>query len=171
MKIYQQDKPNNLMKKWATLNSKPITPASLWNSTDWKKVEKRVNKLQTRITKATLRGNGNLVKKLQYLLTSSFYSKLLSVKRVTSNKGKRTAGIDNQLWKSPTAKYKAALSLKTKGYKAKPLRRVYIEKKGKKKKRPLGIPTMYDRGIQALYALALDPVAEATADKTSFGFR
>jgi RNA-directed DNA polymerase len=48
---------------------------------------------------------------------------------------------------------------------------MYILKKGKKKKRPLGIPTMYDRAIQALYALALDPVAEATADKTSFGFR
>lgn len=118
-----------------------------------------------------MRGNGNLVKKLQYLLTSSFFAKLLAVQQVTTNKGKRTAGIDKQLWKSPTAKYKAAQSLKTKGYRAKPLRRIYIEKKGKNKKRPLGIPTMYDRSIQALYAMALDPVAEATADRTSFGFR
>lgn len=62
-------------------------------------------------------------------------------------------------------------SLTGKGYKAKPLRRVYIEKPGKKKKRPLGIPCMYDRAMQALYALALDPVAETTADTKSFGFR
>ncbi len=65
----------------------------------------------------------------------------------------------------------AGLSLTDKGYKAKPLRRVYIEKKDKKKKRPLGIPTMYDRAMQALYALALEPVAETTADTKSFGFR
>jgi RNA-directed DNA polymerase len=153
------------------VNSKQATAASRWKSTNWKVVQKRINKLQSRITKATMRGNGNLVKKLQYLLTSSFFAKLLAVQQVTTNKGKRTAGIDKQLWKSPTDKYKAAQSLKTKGYRAKPLRRIYIEKKGKNKKRPLGIPTMYDRSIQALYAMALDPVAEATADRTSFGFR
>ena len=63
------------------------------------------------------------------------------------------------------------LILTDKGYKAKPLRRVFIEKPGKKKKRPLGIPCMYDRAMQALYALALDPVSETTADEKSFGFR
>jgi RNA-directed DNA polymerase len=66
---------------------------------------------------------------------------------------------------------KAALSLTDKEYNAKPLRRVYIEKYGSNKKRPLGIPTMYDRAMQSLYAIALDPIAEATGDKTSFGFR
>lgn len=142
-----------------------------WNSINWKAVYKRISKLQTRITKATQRGNRNLVKKLQYLLTSSFDAKLLAVRKVTSNKGKRTSGVDRQLWSTPTAKYKAALSLNTKGYKASPLKRIYIEKKGKKKKRPLGIPTMYDRAIQALYAMALDPIAETTADNVSFGFR
>jgi RNA-directed DNA polymerase len=169
--IYEHGKPNNFLAKWATVNSKPVCAASRWNSIDWKIVQKRINKLQSRITKATARGNGNLTKKLQHHLTSSFFAKVLAVKKVTSNKGKRTAGIDNQLWKTPTDKYNAALSLKTKGYKAKPLRRIYIEKKGKNKTRPLGIPTKYDRAIQALYALALDPVAEATADRTSFGFR
>lgn len=171
MTTYEHGKPNNFREKWATMNPKPATAASQWDSIDWKRVQKRVSKLQTRIAKATMRGNGNLMKKLQHLLTSSFYAKLLSVKQVTSNKGKKTAGIDKQLWKSPTAKFKAALSLETKGYKAKPLRRIYIEKKGKKKKRPLGIPTMHDRTIQALYAMALDPIAEVTADRTSFGFR
>lgn len=147
------------------------TTAQQWDSIDWKAVNKRVNKLQARITKATQRGNRNLAKKLQYLLTSSFEAKLLAVRKVTTNKGKRTSGVDRKLWSTPSTRYKAALSLKTKGYKASPLRRVYIEKRGKKKKRPLGIPTMYDRAIQALYALALDPIAEAVADNVSFGFR
>lgn len=142
-----------------------------WNSINWKAVYKRISKIQARITKATQRGNRNLAKKLQYLLTSSFDAKLLAVRKVTSNKGKRTSGVDRQLWSTPSTRYKAALSLKTKGYKASPLRRIYIEKKGKKKKRPLGIPTMYDRAIQALYAMALDPIAETTADNVSFGFR
>jgi RNA-directed DNA polymerase len=63
----------------------------------------------------------------------------------------------------------SALSLTDKKYVAKPLKRVYIEKHGSKKKRPLGIPTMYDRAMQSLYALALDPIAEAIGDRTSFG--
>jgi RNA-directed DNA polymerase len=150
---------------------KPETATHQWNSINWKAVYKRINKLQSRITKATQRGNRNLAKKLQYLLTSSFEAKLLAVRKVTSNKGKRTSGVDRQLWSTPSTKYKAALRLKTKGYKASPLKRIYIEKKGKKKKRPLGIPTMYDRAIQALYAMALDPFAETTADNVSFGFR
>ena len=150
---------------------KKKTAAQQWDSINWKTAYKRINKLQTRITKATQRGKRNLAKKLQYLLTSSFDAKLLAVRKVTSNKGKRTSGVDRKLWSTPSTRYKAALSLKTRGYKASPLKRVYIEKKGKKKKRPLGIPTMYDRAIQALYALALDPIAETIADNVSFGFR
>ncbi len=104
-------------------------------------------------------------------LTHSYYAKLLAVLKPTQNKGKRTAGIDGEIWSSPKAKMKAALSLTDKKYVAKPLKRVYIEKHGSKKKRPLGIPTMYDRAMQSLYALALEPIAEATGDKRSFGFR
>lgn len=66
---------------------------------------------------------------------------------------------------------KAVLQLNSRTYKAKPLRRVYIAKKDKKKKRPLGIPTMYDRAMQTLYALALEPIEETKGDKISFGFR
>ena len=142
-----------------------------WKSIDWRKAEKEVNRLQVRIVKATQNEDWNTVKRLQYLLTHSFYAKALAVRRVTTNKGKRTAGVDKQLWNTPAEKMRAVLSLTDKGYKAKPLRRVYIEKKGKKAKRPLGIPTMYDRAMQALYALALEPVAETTADTKSFGFR
>ena len=159
----------SLKEKWATLNSTEI--ASQWLHMCWKDIEKRVNKLQSRITKAAKEGKKGLVKKLQYLLTKSFYAKLLAVRKVTTNKGKNTPGIDKRTWRTPASKIKAALSLKSKGYKSRPLKRTYIEKKNKKKKRPLGIPTMYDRAMQALYAMALDPISEATADKVSFGFR
>lgn len=146
-----------------------------WNNINWSEVETLVNRLQTRITKAVIKENWNLVKRLQYLLVHSSYAKLLAVRKVIQNKGKRTAGVDGERWLSPQTKMKAALNLTDKKYKAKPLKRVYIEKRstknGKKKKRPLGIPTMHDRAMQALYALSLDPIAEAIADRTSFGFR
>ena len=145
--------------------------AKQWKSIDWKRAEQEVNRLQIRIVKATQAKHTNTVKRLQYLLTHSFYAKALAVRRVTTNKGKKTAGVDGELWTTPAQKMEALLSLTDKGYKASPLRRVYIDKKDKTKKRPLGIPTMYDRAMQALYALALEPVAETTADTKSFGFR
>ena len=82
------------------------------------------------------------VKTLQRILVTSFDAKALAVKRVTSNKGKRTAGVDKIKWTAPTVKFKAILSLKRRGYKPKPLKRVYIEKSNGKK-RPLGIPTIF----------------------------
>jgi len=142
----------------------------MWTSINWNIVIKKVNKLQSRIAKAMSRGRINLVKKLQYLLASSHYAKLLAIKRITSNKGKNTSGVDKEIWSTPASKYKNALKLSNKGYKSKPLKRCFIEKNNGKK-RPLGIPTMYDRGMQALYLLTLDPVAESILSKTSFGFR
>lgn len=129
-----------------------------WDGIDWKKVEKLVNRLQLRIAKAVKKGRWNLVKRLQYLLTHSYYAKLLATRIPTQNMGKRTAGVDGEKWSSPEAKMKAALSLTDRKYVAKPLKRVYVEKYGSKKKRPLGIPTMYDRAMQSLYALALSIV-------------
>jgi len=146
-------------------------PKPQWINIDWKKVEEHVNRLQARITKAVKERKWHLVKRLQYLLTHSFFAKLLAVKSVTQNKGKRTAGIDGAKWTTPNTRMNAALKLSDKKYKAKPLKRVYIPKPGTDKKRPLSIPTMYDRAMQALYALSLSPVAEATADPCSFGFR
>lgn len=161
---------------YSTISSKDknLTNTQLcqkWKIIDWHQVEKSVNKLQTRITKAVLQTKWNLVKRLQYLLTHSYYAKLLAVRRVTQNKGKRTPGIDGEKWLSSTSKMKAVFSLTGKRYKAKPLKRVFINKIGKNKKRPLGIPTMHDRAIQSLYALALEPVAETMSDIRSFGFR
>lgn len=142
-----------------------------WKTIDWKKVRSYVNRLQTRIAKATCEGKWNLVKRLQYLLTHSYYGKLLAVRIVTQNQGARTPGTDGERWLRPHEKMQATLSITCNRYKAKPLKRIYIPKPGKDTKRPLSIPTMYDRTMQALYALALQPVAETGADKRSFGFR
>ena len=140
-------------------------------SIECKKAEPEVSRLQDSMAKATQEKKCNTVKRLQYLLSHSYYAKALAVRKVTTNKGKHTPGIDKELWNTPAVKMRNVLILTDKGYKAKPLRRVFIEKPGKKKKRPLGIPCMYDRAMQALYALALDPVSETTADEKSFGFR
>jgi len=147
------------------------TLATLWESIDWAHVQKAVNRLQTRIAKATVKGDKNKAKRLQYLLTHSIYAKVYAVRKVTSNRGKNTSGIDKRIWSTSASKMKATLTISSKYYKTKPLRRVYIDKKGKNKKRPLGIPTMYDRAMQTLYALALEPIAEVTGDYISFGFR
>nr|QNO42174.1 hypothetical protein DFAMPKKG_00019 [Methanosarcinales archaeon ANME-2c ERB4]QNO43077.1 hypothetical protein DICHBKDE_00018 [Methanosarcinales archaeon ANME-2c ERB4]QNO43256.1 hypothetical protein APKMFMID_00004 [Methanosarcinales archaeon ANME-2c ERB4]QNO45433.1 hypothetical protein EBNGKMBP_00004 [Methanosarcinales archaeon ANME-2c ERB4]QNO45585.1 hypothetical protein MGFDKJCL_00020 [Methanosarcinales archaeon ANME-2c ERB4] len=98
-------------------------------------------------------------------------TKCHSIIRIAENKGKKTAGIDGAKWTTPNSKMNATLKLSNKKYKAKPLRRVYIPKPGTNKKRPLGIPTMHDRAMQALHAIALQPIAETTADPRSFGFR
>lgn len=100
----------------------------------------------------------------------SFYAKLLAVFRVTTNKGGCTPGVDNQVWLNGYDKLNAAQKLKTRGYSPKPLRRVYIQKKNGKK-RPLSIPCMHDRAMQALFSIALNPVSETTADPNSYGFR
>ena len=110
------------------------TLATQWETMDWTQVQKDVNRLQTRIAKATVKGDMNKVKRLQYLLTHSFHTKAYAVKKVTSNKGKNTSGVDKKLWSTSASKMKAVLSLTDKHYRAKPLRRVFIEKKGKKKK-------------------------------------
>ena len=141
-----------------------------WESIDWNKCKIAVNKLQARIVKAQKAGKHGRVKSLQWVLTHSFYAKALAVKRVTSNSGSDTAGVDKVKWSTSNAKFKAIGELKRRGYKPHPLKRVNI-KKSNGKLRPLGIPTMKDRAMQALYLLALEPVSETTADSNSYGFR
>jgi RNA-directed DNA polymerase len=111
------------------------------------------------------------VRALQRLLTHSYSGKVLAVRRVTENNGKATPGVDQEIWDTPEKKTQAVHALKRRGYRSQPLRRVYIPKSDGKTMRPLGIPTMIDRGQQALHLLALDPVVETTADRNSYGFR
>lgn len=142
-----------------------------WASVNWEQAETTVGRMQSRISKAYRDGKPSLAKRLSYLLVHSFSAKLLAVKRVSEqNKGKNTPGTDGVLWKSDKAKENAVLSLNQGKYRSRPLRRIYIPKKNGKM-RPLSIPTMYDRAMQALYAMALDPIQEATADPNSYGFR
>ncbi|MFZ5451281.1 MAG: group II intron reverse transcriptase/maturase [Thermodesulfobacteriota bacterium] len=141
-----------------------------WHHINWYKAHQHVRRMQLRIAKATREGKLRKVKSLQRLLTHSFHAKALAVKRVTENQGKATPGVDGQTWPTPDAKFQAVPSLKRKGYHPLPLRRVYIPKNNGKM-RPLGIPTMKDRAMQALYKLALEPVAETLADGNSYGFR
>lgn len=157
-------------KQKTTSVGAPGDKSGTWGKVDWKNARREVRRLQIRIAKAVLENRWNKVKTLQYLLTRSFHAKLLAIKRVTSNKGKKTPGVDGVLWKTAKVRWRAACSLRRRGYKPQPLRRIYIPKKNGKK-RPLSIPTMFDRAMQALYKLALAPVAETTADGNSYGFR
>jgi len=136
----------------------------------WKKVERKVKRLQMRIAKAAKNRQYRKMRSLQWILVHSYYGKLLAIRRVTSNKGKNTPGVDGVVWRTSRQKTRAVKQLKRRGYKAKPLRRVYIPKRPGKL-RPLGIPTMHDRATQALYALTIEPIAETLADPNSYGFR
>jgi RNA-directed DNA polymerase len=143
-----------------------------WYDIDFRRAYRNVRRLQARIVKATQEGRWNKVQALQHLLTHSFSAKVLAVKRVTENDGKRTPGVDGEVWDTPQRKAKAIRALQWRGYRPQPLRRIYIPKNSDKtKKRPLSIPTMKDRAMQALYLMALDPIAETTADPNSYGFR
>jgi RNA-directed DNA polymerase len=103
-----------------------------WKSIKWKKVKKKVKELQMRIAKAVRERRYRLVRSLQWLLTHSFYAKLMAIRRVVTNKGKRTPGVDGVIWKTPKQKIQAVNLLNRKGYRPLPLRRVYKKKRSGK---------------------------------------
>ncbi len=143
-----------------------------WNTINWAKVQRKVFKLQKKIFQAVKSGDKAKAHKLQKLLSKSYYAKLLAVRKVTQdNQGKKTAGVDGELIINQPQRLKLANHLSLEGYKSKPLRRVWIPKPGRAEKRPLGIPTIKDRAMQALIKLALEPYWEAQFEHNSFGFR
>lgn len=143
-----------------------------WESINWPHVNKEVKRMQMRIAKAVREKRYGKVKALQWLLTHSFSAKLLAVKRVTQNSGSHTPGVDGVLWRTSKQKRQEVDSLQRRGYQPQPLRRIYIPKsRGKRQLRPLSIPTLKDRSMQALHLLALEPVAEMKADRNAYGFR
>jgi RNA-directed DNA polymerase len=137
---------------------------------NWKKHENHIKKLQARIVKAYQLKRYNKAKALRWILKQSLSSKILAIRRVTQNKGKKTAGVDGVIWNTEKQKLNAINELEKVGYKAKPLKRTYINKRNGKK-RPLGIPTMKDRAMQAWYLMGLDPIAETILDGNMYGFR
>lgn len=146
-------------------------PEINWSAINWQQANQTVRRLQARIVKAIEAKRWNKARALQHLLTHSFSGKVFAVRRVTENTGRKTPGVDREIWNTPEKKAQAVERLRQRGYKAAPLRRVFIKKTEGKGHRALHIPTMRDRAMQALCLLALDPVAETTGDPNSYGFR
>jgi RNA-directed DNA polymerase len=142
-----------------------------WKTLPWKEMERQVFKLQKRIYQASVRGDTKIVHKLQRLLLQSWSARCLAVRRVTQdNRGKRTPGVDGKTALTARERMELVNTLKL-AVKAQPLRRVWIDKPGTTEKRPLGIPTIADRALQALVKLALEPEWEAQFEPNSYGFR
>lgn len=161
----------NLRMEWIDDIPYPVKETPEWSDINWKKIERRVFKLQKRIYRASSCGDYKTVRKLQKTLMRSWSAKCLATRRVTQdNQGKKTAGVDGVKTLSPVARMNLIGQLKL-GNKSRPARRVWIPKPGKNEKRPLGIPTIYDRSLQALVKLALEPEWEAKFEPNSYGFR
>ena len=114
-----------------------------WGDIDFSRAEKSVKKLQRRIATAVRNGDFERATIIQHRLIHSFSGKALAVKKVTSNKGKNTAGVDGIIWKTSEEKFNAISSFHRRGYKYSPFRRIYVPKAGGGV-RAISIPTMLD---------------------------
>src|SRR5215831_21086097 len=142
-----------------TLQASSGQTAAAWHGINWAGCYRRVRSLQRRIVQAVQAGAWRKVKRLSYLLVHSFAARALAVKRVTENTGKKTSGVDGELWDTPEKKAHAVERIgRWQRYRPVPLKRIYIPKKNGKR-RPLSIPAMVDRARQALYLQALQPIA------------
>jgi RNA-directed DNA polymerase len=151
-----------------TLTGALSTGPGAWHTRQWYAVHRTVRRLQARLVKAGQAGRWGQVRAWQHLLTHSCSGKARAVPRVTNNDGRKTPGVDGRVWATPAKKARALRELRQRGSRARPLRRVYIPKKdGTQRQRPLSIPTMDDRALQALSLLALEPIAETLGDPNS----
>ena len=151
----------------STASSYQNGPMYEWQDLPWKAIERAVFKLQKRIYQASKEGQVQKVHKLQRLLLTSWAARCLAVRRVTQdNRGKQTAGVDGIKALKPAQRLQLVQTLRVE-LETKPTRRVWIPKPGTDEKRPLGIPTMYNRAAQALVTLALEPEWEAKFEPNS----
>jgi RNA-directed DNA polymerase len=148
-----------------------------WHNMNWKKISKYVKNLQKELVVAYKNNDQKLLFFLQEKLIMSFEGRAFAVRQIVINDGKNTPGLDKIVWNSPSAKFQAIQQLreilvqKSGKYQAGPIRRIWIYKDQSDELRPLGIPNIIDRGLQALTLLCLDPVVEEMSDTHSYGFR
>jgi RNA-directed DNA polymerase len=145
-----------------------------WDAVQWRQVEDDVRRLRQRIFTASQTGDLKRVRNLQKLMLRSRANALLSVRRVTEvNAGRKTAGVDGQVVLHPEVKAELAgwVQRRPDSWTPKPVKRVWIPKPGTGKQRPLGIPVIADRCLQALAVSALEPEWEARFEPRSYGFR
>jgi RNA-directed DNA polymerase len=141
-----------------------------WRQINWRRAQRNVRRLQIRIVQAEQEQKKRKVRALQRILVRSFGGRAIAVKRVTTNRGQQTPGVDKVVWDTPEKKAQAIEDLREQTKRPQPLRRITIPKSSGGR-RPLGIPTMHDRATQALHLLSLEPLAETRADPNSYGFR
>src|SRR5438270_5749319 len=147
---------------------------TVWDLVDWREANRIVTNLRQRIFRAARTNDHRRVRSLQKLMLRSRSNILMSVRRVTQvNAGKNTPGVDKVLVKTPAARGELVDRLATFGpWRARPVHRVYIPKKSdSSKRRPLGIPTIMDRCLQAMVKNALEPAWESRFEGSSYGFR
>lgn len=146
-----------------------------WHNINWKTVQDDLASKQKELVVAYRKGEGKIVNKLQLQIMTSFSSRAMAVRRVTTSGGRNTPGLDGILWDKPHKKWEAINELNINNqkeeYKPHTVKRVWIPKPGKTELRPLGIPSMKDRALQAVVVMALDPIIEDISDESSFGFR
>jgi RNA-directed DNA polymerase len=144
-----------------------------WHAIDWRASEQQVRRLRQRIFTASQAGDLRRVRNLQKLMLRSRANTLISVRRVTElNAGRATAGVDGEVVLDPQAKLELARWVQhaSEPWQARPVKRVYIPKSNGKR-RPLGIPVIVDRVLQARVVNALEPEWEARFEPKSYGFR
>src|SRR6185312_14363869 len=165
-----------LNMRMPNLNNKMKKTILGWHNINWLDAYNKASAIQQGIVKAVLSNDMKTVYQLQRQLVVSYEARVLAIRKVVTNHGSKTAGVDHQIWSTPESRINAIAELgkitkNPTSYIASPVKRVFIPKPGSNEKRPLGIPTMMDRAVQAVYHMAVDPAIECKSDLNSYGFR